>query len=252
MSLSFLSKPVLSWNHSSMLFPLLLFLLCFSQVTGSLFSTSNPYIAAGQWAPWAYYFMSWQACVPDIESPLQSQWLYIPTQAPLTVWIQRLSPRIIDRILFPTATWRNQLLQDLVWVVRYTLCFSIHDRLLIVDTFQGVLYDRGLSCQLDNVSNTPVPALLTDQNKIALVKRGNCTFTDKVLYSQMDGAVGVIIYNNIPFEKDPHAGIMVTNRNTATTIMLSAKTLTIPFRTFHLGISISQFIMSTLISEWTY
>ena len=75
--------------------------------------------------------------------------------------------------------------------------------------FQGVLYDRGLSCELENTSDTPLPPLLTDQRKIALVRRGNCSFADKVIYSQMDGAVGVIIYDQIPFEKDPRAGIMV-------------------------------------------
>ncbi|KAI9257935.1 hypothetical protein BDA99DRAFT_107199 [Phascolomyces articulosus] len=73
----------------------------------------------------------------------------------------------------------------------------------------GVLYDRGLSCELENTSDTPIPPLLTDQRKIALVRRGNCSFADKVIYSQMDGAVGVIIYDQIPFEKDPRAGIMV-------------------------------------------
>ncbi|KAG2216711.1 hypothetical protein INT45_005664 [Circinella minor] len=72
----------------------------------------------------------------------------------------------------------------------------------------GVLYDRGLSCGLENTSDTPLSPLLTDQRKIALVRRGNCSFEDKVIYSQMDGAVGVIIYDQIPFEKDPRAGIM--------------------------------------------
>lgn len=54
------------------------------------------------------------------------------------------------------------------------------------------------------------PTLLTKQRKIALVKRGNCTFAEKVIYSQMDGAVGVIIYDDIPFEKDSRAGLMVS------------------------------------------
>ncbi|KAI7847638.1 hypothetical protein BDC45DRAFT_340697 [Circinella umbellata] len=77
----------------------------------------------------------------------------------------------------------------------------------------GVLYDRGLSCELENTADTPLPSLLTDQRKIALVRRGNCSFEDKVIHSQMDGAVGVIIYDQIPFEKDPRAGIMVRCRH---------------------------------------
>ncbi|CDH48409.1 predicted protein [Lichtheimia corymbifera JMRC:FSU:9682] len=144
-----------------MLFSLLLFLLCFSHVNGSLFSTSNPYIAA---EPVTLY--SNTSSIDSVDSAIEPQ-----------NYRQNIIPN--SNLTQPPSSGLG-----------------------------GVLYDRGLSCQLDNVSNTPVPALLTDQKKIALVKRGNCTFTDKVLYSQMDGAVGVIIYNNIPFEKDPHAGIM--------------------------------------------
>ncbi|KAJ1940240.1 hypothetical protein FBU59_003872, partial [Linderina macrospora] len=32
-------------------------------------------------------------------------------------------------------------------------------------------------------------------NKIAFIKRGNCTFVDKALYAQQAGAVGVLVYN---------------------------------------------------------
>ncbi|KAJ1948382.1 hypothetical protein EC988_005195, partial [Linderina pennispora] len=32
-------------------------------------------------------------------------------------------------------------------------------------------------------------------NKIAFVKRGNCTFVDKALYAQQAGAIGVLVYN---------------------------------------------------------
>ncbi|ORX67122.1 subtilisin-like protein [Linderina pennispora] len=32
-------------------------------------------------------------------------------------------------------------------------------------------------------------------NKIAFVKRGNCTFVDKALYAQQAGAIGVVVYN---------------------------------------------------------
>lgn len=230
-----------------MLFSLLLFLLCFSHVNGSLFSTSNPYIAAGQFATWVvkWVYLTW-----------------VTITAPVTIYSNTSSIDNVDSAIEP-QNYRQNIIPNSnltqppssglgVSCVIHSLCFSIQlwqvAHCVLADTFQGVLYDRGLSCQLDNVSNTPAPALLTDQNKIALVKRGNCTFTDKVLYSQMDGAVGVIIYNNIPFEKDPHAGIMVI----VTQQLLLPRRWHFPCRTFRLGISISQFIMSTLISEWIY
>jgi hypothetical protein len=42
-------------------------------------------------------------------------------------------------------------------------------------------------------------------------KGGNCTFYQKVYYSQLDGAQAVLIYDNIPFDDDPKSGQMVKN-----------------------------------------
>ncbi|KAG0188480.1 hypothetical protein DFQ28_004790 [Apophysomyces sp. BC1034] len=71
----------------------------------------------------------------------------------------------------------------------------------------GILYDRGLSCS-SNSSGISPPALLKDQQKIALVRRGECSFTTKVINCQQDNAIAVIIYDDVPFEKDSRAGIM--------------------------------------------
>ncbi|KAI8082939.1 uncharacterized protein BX664DRAFT_339444 [Halteromyces radiatus] len=62
----------------------------------------------------------------------------------------------------------------------------------------GILYDRQQSCQ-QNVT-TYHPELLTNQPKIALVRQGGCSLTDKALYSQLDNAVAVIVYATVPFD----------------------------------------------------
>ncbi|KAL0082419.1 hypothetical protein J3Q64DRAFT_1227277 [Phycomyces blakesleeanus] len=70
---------------------------------------------------------------------------------------------------------------------------------------EGVLYNAGLMC---NSNDTNQPSLLQTQPKIALVLRGNCTFAEKAALVQANGASAMILYDNIPFEKDPYAGIM--------------------------------------------
>ncbi|KAI9033694.1 hypothetical protein CLU79DRAFT_724902 [Phycomyces nitens] len=57
-------------------------------------------------------------------------------------------------------------------------------------------------------NGTNQPSLLQAQPKIALVLRGNCTFAEKAALVQANGATAMILYDNIPFEKDPYAGIM--------------------------------------------
>jgi len=48
-------------------------------------------------------------------------------------------------------------------------------------------------------------------SKIALVKKGGgCNFYEKVYYSELDGAKGVIIYDDIPFRDDDTSGSMVS------------------------------------------
>lgn len=41
--------------------------------------------------------------------------------------------------------------------------------------------------------------------KIALIRRGQCFFNQKLLYAQLDGAIGAIVYDNVSFADDPLA-----------------------------------------------
>ncbi|KAI9244878.1 hypothetical protein EDC94DRAFT_629150 [Helicostylum pulchrum] len=63
---------------------------------------------------------------------------------------------------------------------------------------QGVLYDLGEACMTDpNV--IPVPNFINHNNisKIALIQQTqNCFLADKLNFAQLDGASGVIIFNN--------------------------------------------------------
>lgn len=77
---------------------------------------------------------------------------------------------------------------------------------MILKRLQGILYDRGYSCSIHSTS----PLKTEKINRIALVKYGgDCDFYQKVYNSQLDGADGVIIYNEIPFEKNLNSGIEV-------------------------------------------
>jgi hypothetical protein len=52
--------------------------------------------------------------------------------------------------------------------------------------------------------------VISTGRKIALVKKGGgCNFYQKVYTSELDGAVGVIIYDDIPFRDDDFSGSMV-------------------------------------------
>lgn len=70
---------------------------------------------------------------------------------------------------------------------------------------QGILYDRGLSCSVNVSDALPVPTNFHNLPKIALIKRGQCFFSQKLLYAQMDGAIGVIVFDNMSFSEDPVA-----------------------------------------------
>jgi hypothetical protein len=61
------------------------------------------------------------------------------------------------------------------------------------------LYDRGLSCSAEVSDALPIPWQFHDLPKIALIKRGQCFFSQKLLYAQMDGAIGAIVYDNMTF-----------------------------------------------------
>lgn len=76
---------------------------------------------------------------------------------------------------------------------------------------KGILYDRGYSCDINSSFDVTRPTFYSGQ-KIALVQKGegiDCDFYTKVYNSQLDGAVGVIIYDSIPFREDDQSGSMV-------------------------------------------
>ncbi|CEP14629.1 hypothetical protein [Parasitella parasitica] len=85
---------------------------------------------------------------------------------------------------------------------------------------EGTLYDRGYSCQLNASFNARPPSVSFLPSKIALVKKGGgCNFYDKVYYSELDGAKGVIIYDDIPFRDDDTSGSMKIIRGNLTITM---------------------------------
>ncbi|KAL7309499.1 hypothetical protein PS15m_010370 [Mucor circinelloides] len=85
---------------------------------------------------------------------------------------------------------------------------------------EGTLYDRGYSCQLNASFNVRPPSVSFLPSKIALVKKGGgCNFYEKVYYSELDGAKGVIIYDDIPFRDDDASGSMKIIRGNLTISM---------------------------------
>ncbi|OAD07899.1 hypothetical protein MUCCIDRAFT_104849 [Mucor lusitanicus CBS 277.49] len=85
---------------------------------------------------------------------------------------------------------------------------------------EGTLYDRGYSCQLNASFNVRPPSVSFLPSKIALVKKGGgCNFYDKVYYSELDGAKGVIIYDDVPFRDDDTSGSMKIIRGNLTISM---------------------------------
>lgn len=72
------------------------------------------------------------------------------------------------------------------------------------------MYDRGYSCQLNSSFGIKRPTISTGR-KIALVRNSDdCSFYDKVYNAELDGADGVIIYDDIPFRDDDNSGSMVS------------------------------------------
>ncbi|KAI9027188.1 hypothetical protein CLU79DRAFT_844001 [Phycomyces nitens] len=64
------------------------------------------------------------------------------------------------------------------------------------DGLEGILYNRGLSCNAE-------PLTITEEGfpkipLIALIQRGGCTFASKILLAQKHGAVAVIVYDRDP------------------------------------------------------
>ncbi|KAL1923273.1 uncharacterized protein VTP21DRAFT_8253 [Calcarisporiella thermophila] len=61
---------------------------------------------------------------------------------------------------------------------------------------KGILYDRALGCELNPTDAIPAAPLIAGTSRIALISRGNCSFEDKLIMAQQDGATGAIIYSN--------------------------------------------------------
>lgn len=79
--------------------------------------------------------------------------------------------------------------------------------------FQGVLYDRGNSCDDHPRDALPI-RIQSNVPKIALIRRGECYFTQKLLNAQQDGASAAIVYDNATFDQDPSSSTgMVRKRH---------------------------------------
>ncbi|KAI8145991.1 hypothetical protein BJV82DRAFT_655498 [Fennellomyces sp. T-0311] len=76
-----------------------------------------------------------------------------------------------------------------------------------IQGLQGILYDRGQSCQLNDPNALPSSVFSSFPNvsKVALIQRGGCFFSQKLLNAQLDGASAAIVYDNITFDQDPQA-----------------------------------------------
>ncbi|KAF7722886.1 Cullin-associated NEDD8-dissociated protein 1 [Apophysomyces ossiformis] len=61
---------------------------------------------------------------------------------------------------------------------------------------RGILVDRDLSCNETPADIIASPINQQDIPRIALIKRGQCSFTEKLLFAQKYGAVGAIVYDN--------------------------------------------------------
>ena len=75
-----------------------------------------------------------------------------------------------------------------------------------IEGLQGILYDRGRSCELQDLNALPslhLTTLFPNVSKVALIQRGDCFFSQKILNAQLDGASAAIVYNNVSFDDDP-------------------------------------------------
>lgn len=71
---------------------------------------------------------------------------------------------------------------------------------------QGILYDHGESC-LESLDPDVQRVQFPDPSvtRIALIRRGNCSFTEKLWHAEQDGASAAIVYDNVSFDQDPAA-----------------------------------------------
>ncbi len=63
----------------------------------------------------------------------------------------------------------------------------------------------GTTASLDDACNAVAPPLGSLTGKIALIRRFGCPFNEKVANAQNAGAIGVVLYNNIPGALNPNA-----------------------------------------------
>ncbi|KAI8366038.1 uncharacterized protein BYT42DRAFT_649034, partial [Radiomyces spectabilis] len=112
--------------------------------------------------------------------------------------------------MFTTAG--SSIMQDIVWLQSNSSSFGRVDKEFPTITYsknirpavnltqpsrnglRGILYDRDLSCTLHppEALGQSYPGL----SKIALIKRGQCTFASKILFAQQQGAIAAVVYDN--------------------------------------------------------
>ncbi|KAG0178798.1 hypothetical protein DFQ29_003010 [Apophysomyces sp. BC1021] len=109
-----------------------------------------------------------------------------------------------ERVVLPiNSTSMNKATEYEDWQVNKNIYTSDNTPMAPKEGLRGILYDRGLSCETTPVRN--IVALPSNVTKIALIRRGDCPFTHKLLLAQLDGASAVVVYNNISFDNDPYA-----------------------------------------------
>lgn len=88
-----------------------------------------------------------------------------------------------------------------------------------VDGTNGVLYNREDSCSETIDQPIPIPFYASSPKqskvpKIALIKKqgGNCTLSQKIIFAQLEGAIGVIVYdsNGSMTESEDHKAVNKT------------------------------------------
>ncbi|KAI9264382.1 hypothetical protein BDA99DRAFT_559648 [Phascolomyces articulosus] len=129
-------------------------------------------------------------------------------------WFKGKSPSIQQDVVMLPSNKKNDTIVSGIHVQYVYGQWQYSKQLVVADNvpappaegLQGILYDRGKSCEAHDPNALPSPLLTTlfpNVSKIALIQRGGCFFSQKLLNAQLDGASAAIIYNNISFDDDP-------------------------------------------------
>ncbi|KAF7721849.1 hypothetical protein EC973_004057 [Apophysomyces ossiformis] len=111
---------------------------------------------------------------------------------------------MIERVIVPIDVSSDEkLTEHEEWQIDKNVFTTEETPMAPQEGLRGILYDRGLSCEsMPTQTTVTIPSNMT---KIALIGRGDCPFTHKLLLAEMDGASAVIVYNNITFDSDQYA-----------------------------------------------